>query len=78
MLARCSFSGVANGPFSKLEGPFTLLMCFDCQAARGHQRHAEGAEDVVADCHGACKRYHGSSSPSLLSVQHLTSGQGGG
>jgi hypothetical protein len=24
------------GPFSKVEGLFTVLMCADCQAARGH------------------------------------------
>jgi hypothetical protein len=24
------------GPFSRVEGLFTVLMCADCQAARGH------------------------------------------
>jgi hypothetical protein len=36
MAARCSFCGSSNGPFSKVEGLFTVLMCADCQAARGH------------------------------------------
>jgi hypothetical protein len=33
---RCSFCGSTAGPFSKVEGLFTVLMCADCQAARGH------------------------------------------
>jgi hypothetical protein len=28
--------GSTAGPFSKVEGLFTVLMCADCQAARGH------------------------------------------
>ena len=36
MEARCSFCGTTSGPFSKVEGLFTVLMCADCQAARGH------------------------------------------
>jgi hypothetical protein len=36
MAARCSFCGATSGPFSKVEGLFTVLMCADCQAARGH------------------------------------------
>jgi hypothetical protein len=32
----CSFCGAITGPFAKVEGLFTVLMCFDCQAARGH------------------------------------------
>jgi hypothetical protein len=32
---RCSFCGSSAGPFSKVEGLFTVLMCADCQAARG-------------------------------------------
>jgi hypothetical protein len=32
----CSFCGSATGPFTKVEGLFTVLMCADCQAARGH------------------------------------------
>jgi hypothetical protein len=32
----CSFCGATTGPFTKVEGLFTVLMCFDCQAARGH------------------------------------------
>jgi hypothetical protein len=35
-VARCSFCGSTAGPFSKVEGLFTVLMCADCQAARGH------------------------------------------
>jgi hypothetical protein len=33
---RCSFCGSTAGPFAKVEGLFTVLMCADCQAARGH------------------------------------------
>jgi hypothetical protein len=36
MAARCSFCGSTAGPFSEVEGLFTVLMCADCQAARGH------------------------------------------
>jgi hypothetical protein len=36
MATRCSFCGSTSGPFSKVEGLFTVLMCADCQAARGH------------------------------------------
>src|SRR4029453_674631 len=31
----CSFCGSTAGPFGKVEGLFTVLMCADCQAARG-------------------------------------------
>ena len=34
--AHCSFCGTTSGPFSKVEGLFAVLMCADCQAARGH------------------------------------------
>jgi hypothetical protein len=33
---RCSFCGSTVRPFSRVEGLFTVLMCADCQAARGH------------------------------------------
>jgi hypothetical protein len=36
MAGRCSFCESTSGPFSKVEGLFTVLMCADCQAARGH------------------------------------------
>ena len=36
MADRCSFCGSTAGPFSKVEGLFTALVCADCQAARGH------------------------------------------
>jgi hypothetical protein len=36
MADRCSFCSSTAGPFSKVEGLFTVLMCADCQAARGH------------------------------------------
>lgn len=36
MAARCSFCGSTTGPFSRVEGVFTVLMCVDCLAARGH------------------------------------------
>ena len=29
------FCGATDGPFVKVEGLFTVLMCADCQAARG-------------------------------------------
>ena len=32
----CSFCGTSTGPFREVEGLFTVLMCADCQAARGH------------------------------------------
>jgi hypothetical protein len=32
----CSFCGSATGPFTTVEGLFTVLMCTDCQAARGY------------------------------------------
>jgi hypothetical protein len=35
-VTHCSFCGSADGPFTKVEGLFTVLMCADCQAARGH------------------------------------------
>jgi hypothetical protein len=33
---RCSFCGTEAGPFLEVQGAFTVLMCGDCQAARGH------------------------------------------
>ena len=36
MADHCSFCGSTAGPFSKVEGLFTVLMCADCQAARGY------------------------------------------
>ena len=36
MADRCSFCGSTAGPFSQVEGLFTVLMCADCQAARGY------------------------------------------
>ena len=36
MADHCSFCSSTAGPFSKVEGLFTVLMCADCQAARGH------------------------------------------
>jgi hypothetical protein len=36
MADRCSFCGSTAGPFSRVEGLFTVLMCADCQAARGY------------------------------------------
>jgi hypothetical protein len=35
---RCSFCGATAGPFLAVEGAFRLLMCGDCQAARGGNR----------------------------------------
>jgi hypothetical protein len=32
----CSFCGSTSGPFIKVQGLFTVLMCADCQATRGH------------------------------------------
>jgi hypothetical protein len=32
--SRCSFCGTTQGPFLKVEGLFTLLMCPGCQAVR--------------------------------------------
>ena len=36
MADRCSFCGFTAGPFSNVERLFTVLMCDDCQAARGY------------------------------------------
>jgi hypothetical protein len=36
MADRCSFCGPSSGPFNKVEGLFTVLMCADGQATRGH------------------------------------------
>jgi hypothetical protein len=36
MADHCSFCGSTVGPFSNVEGLFTVLMCADCQAARGY------------------------------------------
>jgi hypothetical protein len=36
MADRCSFCGSTAGPFHKVGGLFAVLMCVDCQAARGH------------------------------------------
>jgi hypothetical protein len=36
MAERCSFCGSTSGPFASVEGLFTVLMCADCQAARGY------------------------------------------
>jgi hypothetical protein len=36
MADRCSFCGATAGPFQKVGGLFTVLMCADCQADRGH------------------------------------------
>jgi hypothetical protein len=36
MADRCSFCGSTARPFNKVGGLFTVLMCADCQAARGH------------------------------------------
>jgi hypothetical protein len=33
MAARCSFCGATSGPFGKVEGLLTVLICGDCQAA---------------------------------------------
>ena len=32
----CSFCGATSGPFTKVEGLSTVLICADCQATRGH------------------------------------------
>ena len=36
MADRCAFCGSTAGPISNVEGLFTVLMCADCQATRGH------------------------------------------
>jgi hypothetical protein len=30
----CSFCGATSGPYTEVEGLFTVLMCADCQAAQ--------------------------------------------
>jgi hypothetical protein len=42
----CSFCGTFTGPFSEVEGLFTVLMCTGCQAARsGRQVVLPGLHD---------------------------------
>jgi hypothetical protein len=36
LAAQCSFCGSTSGPFAKVTGLFTVLMCADCQAVRGY------------------------------------------
>jgi hypothetical protein len=36
MADHCSFCGSTAGPFSNVEGFFTVLMCADCRATRGY------------------------------------------
>jgi hypothetical protein len=36
MADRCSFCGSTAGPLMEVGGLFTVLMCADCQAARGY------------------------------------------
>src|SRR5829696_2208135 len=36
MAGHCSFCGSTAGPFNTVGGLLTVLMCADCQAARGH------------------------------------------
>jgi hypothetical protein len=36
MAERCSFCGSTTGSFNEVGGLGTVLMCADCQAARGH------------------------------------------
>jgi hypothetical protein len=38
--SHCSFCGTSTGPFSQVEGLFTVLMCASCQAVR-HEGPAE-------------------------------------
>jgi hypothetical protein len=35
---RCGFCGSADGPFTRVEGLFTVLMCFVCLARRARGR----------------------------------------
>jgi hypothetical protein len=35
---RCGFCGSADGPFARVEGLFTVLMCFVCLARRARGR----------------------------------------
>ena len=36
MTERCSFCGATSRPFNTVGGLFTVLMCADCLATRGH------------------------------------------
>ena len=49
MAARCSFCSATSGPFTKVEGLFTVLMCADCQAARGHGSGPHSGPDPCRD-----------------------------
>jgi hypothetical protein len=46
---RCSFCGTTEGPFLKVEGLFTLLMCAGCQAARSSSNR--GQPDTRVEMH---------------------------
>jgi hypothetical protein len=49
MADRCSFCGSTAGPFSNVEGLFTVLMCTDCQAARGRGTGPLSSDDPGGD-----------------------------
>lgn len=44
---RCSFCDATSVPFLEVEGAFRLLMCGDCQAARGGSRTAAPATQAA-------------------------------
>ena len=49
MADHCSFCSSTAGPFSSVEGLFTVLMCADCQAARGHGSGPLSGDDPRGD-----------------------------
>jgi hypothetical protein len=53
MASRCSSCGSTAEPFSNVEGLFTVLMCADCQPARGL-----GSGPPTCGCCSSCAASH--------------------
>jgi hypothetical protein len=41
---RCGFCGSADGPFTRVEGLFAVLMCFECLARRARGPYPDRTE----------------------------------
>jgi hypothetical protein len=81
---RCSFCGATIGPFLEVGGAFQLLMCGDCQAARGGTRTAapttQPAKDEPAELladHDPGRPWYQWGLCAVRSPGHLAAGAGG-